>query len=160
MALGQKTRGNYRHGGTTETTKSPEYIVWSAMRDRCNNPKNKRYSRYGGRGIVICEQWGDFAVFLADMGPRPSLVSTIERVDNDGNYEPSNCRWATRAEQNQNQSHTRTLTALGRTQSVSEWAREIGISRESLRDRLQRGMSVADALLKRPTGHGFKGGSK
>ncbi len=156
MAQGQKTRGNYRHGGTTETTKSPEYIVWSAMRDRCTNPKNNRYARYGGRGISVCGQWNDFVVFRADMGLRPSPQHTIERKDNDGNYEPDNCRWATRSEQNNNQSHTRMLTAFNRTLSVSAWAREIGITRESLRDRLARGMSVEDALSKAPVGHGRK----
>jgi len=157
MARGQKTRGNYRHGGTTETTKSPEYIVWSAMRDRCNNPKNKRFARYGGRGISVCVVWDDFASFLADMGQRPSADHTIDRIDNDGNYEAGNCRWATRAEQNANQAHTKRLMAFGRTQSVSAWAREIGITRESLRDRLAKGMSVEDALSKSPAGHGFRG---
>lgn len=157
MARGQKTFGNYRHGGTTQFTMSREYIVWRRMRDRCINPKNKRYARYGGRGIVVCERWNDFASFRQDMGLRPSPQHTIERIDNNGNYEPFNCRWATRLEQNNNQSHTRRLTALGRTLSVSGWAREIGITRESLRDRLARGMSVEDALTTVPAGHGFKG---
>lgn len=157
MARGQKTRGNYRHGGTTQTTKSPEYITWSAMRNRCKNPRNERYFRYGGRGISVCDRWGDFAVFLADMGPRPSLDHTIDRIDNDGNYEPCNCRWMTRREQNSNQRHTRRLTAFGRTQSMSAWAREIGITRESLRDRIAKGMPIEDAISQRPKGHGFRG---
>jgi len=160
MARGQKTRGNYRHGGTTQFTMSREYIVWSHMRDRCRNPRNKRYDRYGGRGIKICERWDDFAVFLSDMGSRPSPQHTIERNDNNGNYEPENCRWATRQEQNSNQSHTRLLVAFGRTQSVSAWARELGIRRESLRDRLAKGMPIEDAVSIAPVGHGFNGAQR
>ena len=156
MDMRAPTRGNFRHGETTETTKSPEYVVWSSMRDRCNNPRNQRFARYGGRGISVCERWNDFANFLEDMGRRPTLNHTIERMNNDGSYEPGNCRWATRAEQNENQSTTRKVTAYGRTQSVSAWAREIGVSRESLRDRLNRGMSPEEAVSVRPIGHGYK----
>jgi hypothetical protein len=149
--------GNFKHGGTTQFTKSPEYVSWCQMRDRCSNPKNKRYPRYGGRGIAVCERWGDFSLFLLDIGKRPSPDHTLDRKNNDGNYEPGNCRWATRAEQNNNQSHTRLLTALSRTLSVSAWAREMGITRESLRDRLGRGMPIDVALTKAPAGHGYRG---
>ncbi len=85
------------------------YISWKAISQRCNNPKNPNYSRYGGRGITVCERWGGsgrspkgaFANFLEDMGPRPE-GKTLDRIDNDGNYEPGNCRWATAAEQRAN----------------------------------------------------------
>jgi hypothetical protein len=159
MTTGRRepTFGNYRHGGTTENSKSPEYITWSGMHDRCRNPKNKRFAQYGGRGIAVCERWQDFAVFREDMGARPSSRYTIDRIDNDRGYEPGNCRWATRLEQNSNQRHTRTLVAFGRRQSMSAWAREIGITRESLRDRLAKGMSVEDAVSKVAVGHGFRG---
>lgn len=148
--------GNFKHGATTQFTKSPEYISWCHMRDRCRNPNNKRFSRYGGRGISVCERWNDFSMFLLDMGKRPSSQYTLDRNDNDGSYEPRNCRWATRAEQNNNQSHTRVLDAFGRALSVSAWAREIGITRESLRDRLERGIPIEAALTRSPVGHGYR----
>jgi hypothetical protein len=89
---------NRRHG-LTETV---EHRTWRRIRRRCNSPSYHNYPDYGGRGIKVCERWNLFENFLADMGPKPGSEYTIERVNNDGNYEPSNCKWATQLEQNRN----------------------------------------------------------
>lgn len=81
---------------------NPEYNSWAGMRQRCNNPSNKDYGRYGGRGITVCERWNDFVLFLKDMGERPTTKHTIDRVDNDKGYSPKNCRWSTKKEQTHN----------------------------------------------------------
>jgi hypothetical protein len=94
-----RAKDNAKHGKTG----SPEYHAWSAMIQRCTNPKTKQYKDYGGRGIRVCQKWKcSFESFYADMGPRPSKAHSIDRKDNDGNYEPGNCRWATEREQKMN----------------------------------------------------------
>lgn len=96
-------------------TKTVEYRAWHSMKQRCLNPKCRRWNKYGGRGIAICQKWLDsFEAFLADMGPRPSPDHSIDRIDNDGDYEPGNCRWATRSQQQQNKGGYRADHALPR----------------------------------------------
>jgi hypothetical protein len=92
-------------------SKRPEYGAWASMRRRCANPSDNAYRYYGGRGITVCERWQKFENFYADMGPRPSPMHSIDRIDNDGNYEPGNCRWATRVQQIQNRRKSREAVA-------------------------------------------------
>lgn len=111
------------------------YKRWRSMRNRCENPNAPVYKNYGGRGIRVCERWRDFELFAADMGPAPSGCS-IDRINNDGNYEPGNCRWATRADQNRNTRRVHLITHEGRTQCVADWALELGLSWTTARYRL------------------------
>ncbi len=95
---------NLQHGDARPGRQAPEYLAWIAMRVRCTNPKAQAWRRYGGRGIQVCERWmWSYEAFLADVGRRPSPKHSIDRIDNDGHYEPGNVRWATRSQQNANQ---------------------------------------------------------
>lgn len=132
---------------THRMTGTPEYIAWSSMKDRCNDPLDKGYYRYGGRGIRVCDEWMEsFASFMASVGPRPGPEYSIDRINNDGNYEPGNCRWATRKEQCRNRSSCRMLTYLGRTQSLIEWTEELDLSYNTVKRRLLNGFDVAMAF--------------
>jgi len=90
---------SYKHGWSN----TPTHRTWTAMHSRCRDPRNASFPRYGAKGVTVCDRWLDFLNFLADMGARPGLDWSIDRIDGTGNYEPSNCRWATRAQQNANQ---------------------------------------------------------
>lgn len=124
------------------------------MRRRCTNPKKRSYHRYGGRGIKVCERWSEFDRFFEDMGPRPEGM-TLDRIDNDGDYEPTNCRWATGREQNANRDNNVRLTYQGRTQCVIAWAREMGVPPNTLYSRQRLGWTDEDVLTRpirpRPT---------
>ena len=122
---------------------SPEYYTFGNARARCRNPNNTGWKNYGGRGIRFL--YTSFEEFFADVGPRPPGL-TIDRIDNDGHYEPGNCRWATRREQANNSRANRRLTAFGRTQTMSQWAREYAVDCKTLFNRLALGWSVEDAL--------------
>lgn len=125
---------------------TPEYGSWQGMIKRCTNPNHKSFSRYGGRGITIDPRWMDIANFLADMGPRPSPDHTIDRIDNNGNYEPGNVRWATRSEQQRNMRSNHLVTYKGETMPLVAWAERLGFKPHSLQSRLALGWSIERAF--------------
>lgn len=138
---------NYRHGYKTAGKYSSEYSIWMNLRARCNNPNTTHYDRYGGRGIRVCQRWtDDFMNFLSDMGRRPSRSHSIDRIDNDGDYEPSNCRWATRSEQSRNRRSSRFIEFGGKTQTLADWADEKGMHQKTLHNRLRKGWTIERAL--------------
>lgn len=124
----------------------PIYSAWQQMIRRCTQPSNNRYHYYGGRGICVHERWLDFDTFLADMGPRPSPSHSIDRIDNDGDYEPGNCRWATLEEQRSNTRRNILLTYRGKTQTASRWARELGLGAHVVLGRVRQGWPVEKVL--------------
>lgn len=127
------------------------YRVWRGIIERCKDINNRNYQNYGGRGIDICERWEkSFSSFLVDMGNPPTKNHSIERIDNDGNYEPSNCRWATRKEQMNNKRNNVFLEYNGKTQTLSQWADEFGLPLETLRVRINRYKWSVDAALTTP----------
>ena len=138
---------NYRHGHKLQDGASPEYVCWNAIRARCGNPKNPSYDRYGARGIVVCDRWqNDFLAFLSDMGPRPSFSHSVERIDNNGHYEPSNCKWATKTEQANNRRSSRLVDLDGETKTLAEWCRIKGIAPTTVCQREAYGWSIERAL--------------
>jgi len=117
------------------------------MKARCQNPKNHKYSAYGARGITVCERWQSFHGFLSDMGECPGTEYSIDRINNDGNYELGNCRWATVSQQMSNQSTNTRLSHNGKTMTVSQWARELGMHHTTILQRIYRsGWSIDRAL--------------
>lgn len=126
-----------------------ERQAWRSMKHRCANPHSSDYPYYGGRGICVCERWiNSFADFLADVGPRPSPAHSIDRMNNDGNYEPGNVRWATKKQQMRNKRGLRLIEFRGETKLISEWAEKLGRSDTAIRYRLNRGLPI-DAELSR-----------
>ena len=124
---------------------TPEYHSWEAMKQRCCNPSHPNYQLYGGRGIRVCCRWmNSFENFLSDMGPRLNPLLTLERKNNNGNYTPKNCIWATRQQQSSNTRRTRVLAANGRHQVLARWSEELGIPKSSLRRLLSNGNSMQE----------------
>lgn len=124
---------NKTHG----QSRTPEYFVYRSMLDRCYRKTTTGYHDYGGRGICVCKRWRkSFVNFIKDMGKRPSPKYSIERKNSNGDYKPSNCRWATRKEQNSNQRRNIRLTYNGETKILSDWARTIGINPKTLQVRI------------------------
>lgn len=120
---------------------SREYTCWQQMKDRCLNPNSYMFSHCGGRGISIFPEWiSDFSAFYRDVGPRPEGTS-LDRINNDGNYEPGNVRWATRSEQARNKRNNRYLESHGKRLTIGDWAKSLGISQQSIYRHLKKGKS-------------------
>lgn len=136
-----------KHRHTAGPKKSSEYRAYLSMKDRCCRPENHAYSQYGGRGICVCDRWLDsFQNFIADMGPKPDPSYSLDRKENNGNYEPGNCRWATRTEQARNTRRSQNLTLGAETLSLTAWSKKSGLDKKTITKRLAKGMSVAEAL--------------
>lgn len=145
-AKSRLTHGHSRTGAWSLT-----YSCWAAMIQRCTNPKNSRWDDYGGRGITVCERWLKFENFLADMGEKPDRSMSIERVDNNGNYEPTNCVWIPLSEQTRNRRpYGERFSVGGRTLTISQWSDELGVSVMGLRNRLYRGWTVEQTFSLSP----------
>lgn len=129
-------------------SKSPEFFVWAAMIARCTNPTCAVYKYYGGRGIRVCKRWRtSFANFIADMGRRPSKKHELDRFpDNDGDYKPSNCRWATRKQQTRNTRRNRFVIVNGKRVCVQDASAMLGVNPNTVRVRIYRGMSPQEAV--------------
>lgn len=144
----RRIEANKTHG----LSGSPTYRSWQHMIERCTDPTDKKFHRYGGRGIKVCDRWlGSFQNFLEDMGIKPS-GTTIDRIENNGNYEPSNCRWATKWEQAWNTSQNKKIRYSGEDRCLADWAQRHGLLRSTVLSRLSRGYSMVEALRlgKRP----------
>ena len=130
---------------------SPEYHAWYGMIRRCYTPHYRQFVNYGGRGITVCDRWKtSFMAFLKDIGRRPSPDHSLDRINNDGNYEPGNCRWATNVEQCNNMRRNVRFTFDGVTKTLRQWSRTTGISSGSLEARIKLGWDV-ERMLTTPT---------
>lgn len=138
-----------KHGhNRRHSKKSPTYITWTKMNDRCNSTQCREYKWYGGRGVTICDRWKSYVNFLSDMGERPEGCS-LDRIDVNGNYEPSNCRWVDQKTQANNTRRNVYITYQGITQTIAEWASSLGLKYETLYCRIFKfGMPVEKALTK------------
>jgi hypothetical protein len=141
--IGQHKR---THGATVGGKPSPEFMAWGSLRARCENPHSRSYKDYGARGIKVCERWATFENFLADMGPRPSPAYSIDRRDNNGNYEPGNCHWTTRVAQSNNRRSSRFLTINGETKTYAEWERHADLPPGRVFTRLKMGWKPEEVL--------------
>lgn len=127
----------------TRKTDEALHTTWQSMMGRCHRTNDKSYANYGGRGISVCERWHDIYKFVEDMGPKPPGTS-LDRINNDGNYEPGNCRWATNIEQQSNKRNSVTLTHNGITDTLAGWSRTLGIMPNTLRGRMLHNFTEAE----------------
>lgn len=146
-SCGCQRRPRLRHGYAKVGELRPEWRTWAGMLQRCHNPKDKFYSDYGGRGIEVCDRWKEsFDNFIFDMGNRPSSKHSIDRIDVNGDYEPTNCRWADAVQQGRNKRNNRRIILGNETRCLSEWSEITGLKAHTIAMRLKLGWGVEKAL--------------
>lgn len=142
---------------THDKSNTPEYNTWCHMKGRCHNPKNVGFKDYGGRGIIVCNEWrNDFMAFFDHVGSKPSENHSIERIDNNGNYEPGNVRWAMPKEQNNNQRSNHNITFQGAKKTRAQWAETLGINKGTLSSRIHQLHWPIEKALTHPFKHHLK----
>jgi hypothetical protein len=145
---------NTKHG----MSRTRVYSIWEGMKQRCTSPSSSYWHRYGGRGIKVCERWQSFENFYADLGEPPSKQHSLGRIDNDGDYEPSNVRWETLEQQNNNKVLNHKVTIDGVTKTLTQWAEENGLKPSTVMSRVSYGWSDYDAVtLPSKRGQRYKG---
>jgi hypothetical protein len=138
-------------------TGTSEYIAWFNMKKRCYDIKDNRYKNYGKRGIKVCKKWMKFEEFIKDMGLKPSLKHSLDRIDNNGNYKPGNCRWATDALQSNNRTSNTKITFKNKTKTMAEWAEFLGFKQSTLCMRLTKYKWPIEKAFTRPIGRWIDG---
>jgi hypothetical protein len=138
---------NVKHGHAVNNLLSPTYVTWHSMKQRCRDKNHSAYFKYGGRGITFCDRWLNFNNFLCDMGERPT-GKTLDRINNNGNYEPTNCKWSTKKEQARNTRKNRYIDFNGKKITIAELSDKIGVNQGVLRGRINNGYSMDKVLSK------------
>lgn len=135
------------HSGGRGIKPTAEYTTWQQMKDRCFNAHSSAYKYYGGRGIRVCDEWQvSYERFLRDVGPKPSACSSLDRIDYNGHYEPTNVRWATPIQQGRNRRSNRVVGAFGVARTISEWCEKTGLNHTTLTARLDNGWEPETAI--------------
>lgn len=146
MKFEKNHKVNLKHGHCPKGAESGTHVSWRSMKSRCTNQNDERWPLYGGRGIRVCDRWKSFDLFLEDMGEKPTRLHSIDRINNDGNYEPSNCRWATKSEQSNNRRTNRVVSFNGITSTITSMARNVGLTPNVVLCRLRMGWTLDSAL--------------
>jgi len=142
----------FKHGHNRRARRTTEYKIWASMKTRCLNERDPAFRYYGARGITVCDRWRDsFEAFLEDMGARPSAEHTLEREDNNGNYEPGNCKWATRVTQMRNTRRAILVTIGPETLPLKTWCERTGVPYKVAHQRIKKGWEQARAVTEPPT---------
>lgn len=140
------------HGDGKKENEDSTHVSWRAMRERCTNPNHEHWDRYGGRGIRVHDPWNAYETFLRDMGYKPSPLHQLDRIDNNGNYEPGNVRWATRKENGRNRDSNRLLYFRGQLLPLVVWSEQLNLNADTIRTRLDRLRWTTERALSTPPG--------